>query len=99
MMEQVTFLNRDERKQFVEAFEENLDLLLDLIEVVGSESANADDILAAEFMTGLSHLVRVFRQSRQLRSHDALGQSSPATRPYDVSNSGDFPGFMLTETN
>ncbi len=65
MIEPNAMLNPDERAQFVEAFEDNLDLLLDLVEAVRSESANAEDEQSAEFMTGVLQIVRAFRSSHQ----------------------------------
>lgn len=66
-------LNKDERLQFVEAFEENLDLVLDLLEAVRCESANIDDNTAAEFMYCISQIIRMFRRDhRPGGDHDAL---------------------------
>lgn len=68
-------LNPDERTQFVEAFEDNLDLLLDLVEAVRCESANADDNAAAEFMTGVSQIIRAFRSVHRARGPSEVGDA------------------------
>lgn len=67
MIEPIAMLNPEERTQFVEAFEDNLDLMLDLVEAVRSESANVHDKPAAEFMTGVSQVIRAFRSSHRVR--------------------------------
>ena len=61
MIDPNAMLNPDERTQFVEAFEDNLDLLLELVEAVRCESACADDKTAAEFMAGVSQIICAFR--------------------------------------
>ena len=72
MIEPNAMLSPDERTQFVEAFEDNLDLLLDIVEAVRSESANVDDEPAAEFMTGVSQVIRAFRSSHQVGGPNGL---------------------------
>jgi hypothetical protein len=75
MIEPNAMLNPDERAQFVEAFEDNLDLLLDLVEAVRSESANAEDEQSAEFMTGVLQIVRAFRSSHQAGGPNELAHT------------------------
>jgi hypothetical protein len=65
MIESEAKFSPDEWTQIVEAFEDNLDLLLDMMEAVRCESTNIDDIVAAEFMTGLTQIVLAFRRSHQ----------------------------------
>lgn len=60
--------------QFVEAYEDNLDLLLDLVEVIRSESTNADDEKAAMFFTGLSQIVRAFRAMHGPEERITIGE-------------------------
>lgn len=75
MMEQNAMLNPDERTQFIEAFEDNLNLLLDLVEAVRCESANADDETAAEFMSGVSQIIRAFRSSHRTGQPNEAGDA------------------------
>ena len=75
MIEPNAMLNPDERTQFVEAWEDNLDLLLDLVEAVRSESANVDDEPAAEFMTGVSQVIRAFRSSHRVWGPNELADT------------------------
>lgn len=75
MIEPNAMLNPEERTQFVEAFEDNLDLLLDLVETVRSESANVDDEPAAEFMTGVSQVIRAFRSSHRVGGPNELADT------------------------
>jgi len=92
-------LDQNERKQFLEAFEENIELLLELLEAVRSESENIDDTMAAEFMTGLSQLVRVFRRSHRLQDHTAFGHSGMVTRSRGTSDSGVVSEFTAHESD
>ena len=68
-------LNPDERTQFVEAFEDNLDLLLDLVEAVRGESASAGDQTAAEFMTGVLLIICAFRSSHEAGEPQRVGDT------------------------
>ena len=63
MIDPNAILNPDERTQFVEAFEDNLDLLVDLVEAVRCESASVGDKTAAEFMAGVSQIICAFRSN------------------------------------
>lgn len=91
-------VDQNEQKQFLEAFEENIELLLELLEAVRSESVNTDDTMAAEFMTGLSHLVRVFRRTHRLQARTALGQFGVAAWSRETNGPDDLAGFTVHET-
>ena len=75
MIEPNAILNPDERTQFVEAFEDNLDLLLELVEAVRGESASAGDQTAAEFMTGVLLIICAFRSSHEAGEPHIVGDT------------------------
>ena len=75
MIEPNAILNPDERTQFVEAFEDNLDLLLELVEAIRSESAGAGDETAAEFMAGVYQIICAFRSSHEAGEPQRVGDT------------------------
>ena len=75
MMQPNAMLNPDERTQFVEAFEDNLDLLVDLVEAVRCESASVGDKTAAEFMAGVSRIICAFRSSHEAGEPHIVGDT------------------------
>lgn len=95
----VATLDPNERKQFMEAFEENIELLLELLEAVRCESANIDDTMAAEFMTGISHLVRVFRRGHRLQEHGIVRQMQAGMMREEVSYARVSPESAGVETD
>lgn len=60
MIEPNAMLNPDERIQFVEAFHENLDLVLEILEAMRCESTNAADSTAAQFLGGMHQALYAF---------------------------------------
>lgn len=58
-------LNTADMIQFVEAFEDNLDHLLELADIIRIESEIVGDAGAADLMKGVSQIVTAFRRIRQ----------------------------------
>lgn len=90
-------LSTDERRQFIEAFEENLDLVLELLEAVRCESANIDDNTAAEFLHCMSQIIRMFRRAhRPGGHHDVLETKGRVRSPRWADTPGEVSQY---ETN
>jgi hypothetical protein len=64
MQTDVYKLDAAERALFREAFEENLDLLLDILEAMQCESTHAADPTSAQFLGGVHQALHAFGRVR-----------------------------------